>query len=1470
MTFSTTIPTPKTTRSVKETRRIVNPIIPLDRPTRANVSKSDSLTFKLRAVPTEADSSTYELTVPYFKTGKPEELLNFIRDLRKIIVGQNVTTGPNQFALARRLLQGDALAAFDRAAEATGAETVVNFKTVLGELIKHVFPKRAISTQKRYMRRFLRKPREWKTREFAARLVEINELLKQFPPFRDDQQLDTDELLEILEFAVPATWQKAMVLQGFDPLEHTVEEFVEFCERLEFSEDLDETVKGTKSQSDPKDGKSTGYSRAKSSAGGKKRKQEDGATMCPLHLTTDHDANQCLVLRDQAKKMRGMWEAKGKNRSGSDKGKFQNFRNGGNGSKNPSTKTPEVNVIQETVRDCIREMFATQKKRKHNNDEEEEFNVEEFLKMNIEDSDEEVVDLNNTTSSELEEYFGLDSVETNSRTIKQKLLNPKKQIKTNHLVPATWGRMKDGYGRKDQKMVRILLDSGASGSIISKRAANKLRMKRDKETKWSTAAGNMNTNYKTKTLLELAEFSHNRVIECTFHVSNATFNYDIIMGRDLMTELGIDISFKNLTIEWDGEKIPMKEYNGTFEETFNVENLIKEDEDLERIKRILDAKYEKADLNKVVENCTHLTPTEKQKLYNLLKKYEDLFDGTLGKWKGEPYHIELKEGATPYHARAWPIPKIHEQTLRLEIDRLCKLGVLRKINRSQWGANTFVIPKKDQTVRFITDFRELNKRIKRKPYPLPNIKDLLYKLENFTYGTTLDLNMGYYHIELDLQSQQLCAIILPWGKYEYQRLPMGLCNSPDIFQEKVNTLFQELEWVRAYIDDVLCISTKTWDDHLDKLEKVFNKLQQAGLKVNANKSKFGMHSVEYLGYIIGREGISPVPKKVEAILKIKEPKNKKELKRFLGMINFYKDFWIRRSEILAPLTELTSEKKEFKWTEEHTKAFDTIKRVVSKEVLLAYPNYDKPFQIFTDASKVQLGAVICQENKPIAFFSKKLNSAQTRYTTTERELLAIVETLKEFRNMLLGYEIIIYTDHQNLTYKNFNTNRVLRWRLILEEYGPKFIYLPGKKNIVADALSRLELDDSKQPTEFQSEVYNITKEEINMTKNPITYTNIAKHQQKDKNLIKLAKNNKDYSIKSFCGGGKEHHLIVHNDKIVIPKQLQRTVVNWYHTQLCHPGETRTEATIRQHFTFKGLKEMVHKLCKTCPTCQKTKLSTKKYGKIPPKVAESIPWDKLCVDLIGPYTIKINSEGEKATLWAVTMIDPATGWFEMKQIRNKEAIEVANIVETTWLSRYPWPTQIVYDKGTEFMGEFAKMVENDYQIKRKGITVRNPQANSILERIHQTLGNILRTFELHQEDYQTLENTTTWDGILAAAMFALRTTYHTTLQATPAQLVFHRDAVLNIPFQPDWLKIKERKQKEIIRNNERENDKRIKHKYKSGDKVLIRTDFKSKYSQNPYDGPYEITQVYDNGTVTIKKKNVYERYNIRLLKPYYEN
>ena len=223
-----------------------------------------------------------------------------------------------------------------------------------------------------------------------------------------------------------------------------------------------------------------------------------------------------------------------------------------------------------------------------------------------------------------------------------------------------------------------------------------------------------------------------------------------------------------------------------------------------------------------------------------------------------------------------------------------------------------------------------------------------------------------------------------------------------------------------------------------------------------------------------------------------------------------------------------------------------------------------------------------------------------------------------------------------------------------------------------------------------------------------------------------------------------------------------------------------------------------------------------------------------------------------------MIDPATGWFEIVQYDDKRAISIANLVEQQWLSRYPWPSLITYDRGSEFIGhEFRTMVKDEYGIKSKPITVRNPQANAIIERVHQVIANMIRTFEL-ESTYMDKEDP--WSGILAATAYAVRSTYHTTLQASPGQLVFGRDMIFNIKHVANWKLITYRKQKLINSNNERENKRRIAHEYNVGDKVLLVRHDANKY-ERPYDGPYTIRQVYDNGTVKIKRGTVIDTVNI---------
>ena len=245
---------------------------------------------------------------------------------------------------------------------------------------------------------------------------------------------------------------------------------------------------------------------------------------------------------------------------------------------------------------------------------------------------------------------------------------------------------------------------------------------------------------------------------------------------------------------------------------------------------------------------------------------------------------------------------------------------------------------------------------------------------------------------------------------------MGLCNSPDIFQEHMLELFLDLENVWAYIDDLLMMSCSTYEEHLERLEKVFLWLSKAGLKVNANNTYFTEFEIKYLGYWITWQGIQPLPKKVKALQNIAPPKNKKQLQEFLGMVNYYRDMWIQWSEVLAPLMCLTSANVKFEWSDVEQMALDKIKQIVGCETLLSYPDFNLPFEINTNASHTQLGAVISQNNKPIAFYSRKLQPAQRQYTATECKLLSIIETLKEFKNILLGQQIVVYTDHKNLTY----------------------------------------------------------------------------------------------------------------------------------------------------------------------------------------------------------------------------------------------------------------------------------------------------------------------------------------------------------------------------------------------------------------------------------------------------------------------
>jgi Reverse transcriptase (RNA-dependent DNA polymerase) len=279
-------------------------------------------------------------------------------------------------------------------------------------------------------------------------------------------------------------------------------------------------------------------------------------------------------------------------------------------------------------------------------------------------------------------------------------------------------------------------------------------------------------------------------------------------------------------------------------------------------------------------------------------------------------------------------------TTKREIQRFCDLGILKRDHDSEWAAATFIQPKKTGDVRVLTDFQRLNQSLKRRPFPLPKISDLLQKLEHFQYATAIDLSMGYYHIPLDEAAQRLCTTILPWGKYRYMQLPMRVNVAPDIFRSIMMEILGDLELVRVYMDDILIVSNGTFNDHMQKLEKVLKRLEDKGFRANVRKCYFAKGELEYLGYWLTCQGIQPQPKKVEAILRLSALQNRRQLRHFLGMEKYHRDVWQRRSHSLAPLTTLTAKEVPWKWGKEQQEAFEEIKKVIGKETMLAFPRFD--------------------------------------------------------------------------------------------------------------------------------------------------------------------------------------------------------------------------------------------------------------------------------------------------------------------------------------------------------------------------------------------------------------------------------------------------------------------------------------------------------------------------------------------------
>ena len=1106
---------------------------------------------------------------------------------------------------------------------------------------------------------------------------------------------------------------------------------------------------------------------------------------------------------------------------------------------------------------------------------------------------------------------GIDELEFNYRGPK---IVPRNECPTTICTVDTVG------GVRSRRLLRVLLDSGANCCLIKRSAIpNGVPEKNLSQAKSvRTIAGKLTTSsIVTLRDLRLPEFDKNRRVgqQRALVFDSPTCKYDIILGTNFLAKTGIKLDYSTGNMEWYDSTLAMRPAIGMTANEFDAmadmyhiqveEDIFGEDWLQSFATEILDAKYEWTDVADVVKGLRHLNDKQQQELLEVLRANEKMFDGTLGIYPHKKFHIDIDPDAKPVFSRPYPIPRIHLSTFKKELDHLVKLGVLVPQMESEWASPTFITPKKDGRVRWVSDLRQLNRVIKRKQYPLPVITDILRKRAGYKFFTKLDISMQYYTFELDEESQDLCTICTPFGLYKYARLPMGLKCSPDFAQAAMENVLRGIEDADVYIDDVGAFSND-WQSHLKLLSEILRRLRENGFTINPLKCEWAVKETDWLGYWLTPRGLKPWKKKIDAILHMDRPRNASELRMFIGFVNFYRDMWPSRAHVLKPLTDMSGlpKKAPINWTPECQVAFDKMRYLMAADALAAYPDHNKRFDIYTDASDYQLGACIMQEGRPVAYFSRKLNSAQRNYTTMEKEMLSIVATLEEFRSMLLGANLHVFTDHKNLTFDTLKTQRVLRWRNKLEEYSPILHYIEGPKNILADNISRLHrlptpaqlaegrpLVEPAEVTDDEDEAFFLDCEQSGLfdddireildcylnipdsdtpEQNPLSFDYIRQQQQSDEKLLALQekyperyKNMKlDDDVDDIICYVKPNDT--HNNwKIALPESMLQDTVEWFHQLMGHPGEKRLRETLQQRYYHPQLRYTTERY--KCKDCQKHKLPGKGYGLLPEREMRIAPWEEVAIDLIGPWNVKVN--GKLVEFNALTCIDTASNLVELIRIDNKTAQHIRNKFEQSWLSRYPRPMRCVHDKGGEFIGSEFQWLLNLFNIKDVQSTSKNPQSNSICERMHQTVGNVLRTLLYTNPPRNMTQARDIIDQALATAMHAMRTTIATTLGSTPGALAFSRDMFLNIPLIADWQAIAKHREHHVNENLRRANRKRRQYDYATGQKVLKKVHDPTKLGVRT-SGPYTIERVHVNGTVTIElRPGVSERINIRRILPY---
>lgn len=549
--------------------------------------------------------------------------------------------------------------------------------------------------------------------------------------------------------------------------------------------------------------------------------------------------------------------------------------------------------------------------------------------------------------------------------------------------------------------------------------------------------------------------------------------FDAIIGQNLLKPLGA-------IIDMDKEKIIINKN----EIHFLGKCPYKEEE-------INQLEYSEFNDNTKHNLYKDLNSEEKMHLDKLLKTYSNLFfkEGEILTSTSVVKHDIITTTNKPIYSKIYRYPQIHEQEISKQITDMLKQGIVTESN-SPYNSPLWIVPKKMDNSglkkwRIVVDYRKLNEVTVDDKFPIPNIENILDKLGKAQYFTTLDLAKGFHQIMVNKEDRQKTAFSTPQGHYEYVRMPFGLKNAPATFQRLMNSVLREFinKICVVYLDDILIFST-TLEEHVNSIKRILQKLKEVNLKIQIDKCKFLSKETEYLGHVLTPEGVKPNPKKVESITELKLPETQKQIKSFLGITGYYRKFVKDYAKVAQPMTKYL--KKNTKVNTKDTNyinGFEKLKSLITQSPVLKYPDFNKKFKLVTDASTYAIGAVLQQDNHPICYASRTLNEHERNYSTTEKELLAIVWGTNYFRPYIYGAKFDLLTDHQPLKWLHTKTcgkdvnPRLYRWLLKLGEYNLNIDYIKGKENKVADFLSRINTDTNEINT---VEMINHNDEEQNI------------------------------------------------------------------------------------------------------------------------------------------------------------------------------------------------------------------------------------------------------------------------------------------------------------------------------------------------------------------------------------------------------